>query len=63
MVEKLKSYLKGMASILVLFPAETYEDVVPKRSPEEQVAGAWLKTGWYIQNAMNRYVHEQEKAR
>ncbi len=61
MNKRLKHILKGVGSVMDIFPATDYSRFVPKESASERMRGHWERTGQHIKGAIDRFAHEQEK--
>ena len=63
MAEKIRSFLKGMGSVIVLLPS-AQETAAPLLRPAPPVAEAlrshWLRVGGYLQGAVDQVGSEQE---
>lgn len=51
--ERARAFLRGMGSLLDIYPEpRRYEDLIPKGTAEERLAGHWQRVGQYIAGAM-----------
>ena len=61
----MKHYLRGMTSILQIFPASpkriTEKDLPSFQDDAKALAGDWQRVGGYIRHAMEQEQHAQEQ--
>ncbi len=51
--KRARAFLRGVGSLLDLYPdPRRYEDLIPKGTAEERLAGHWQRVGQYIAGAM-----------
>ena len=49
MTQRMKNFLRGAGSLIVLYPGpNTYERLVPKAPAEKRLAETWLRVGDHI---------------
>ena len=54
MTEKVRAMLRGVGSILDIYPnPERFEELLPKGSAEDRLAEHWRRVGGYLRNAMD----------
>ncbi|MCX7112204.1 MAG: hypothetical protein NTX45_19165 [Proteobacteria bacterium] len=56
-----RSFLKGVGSVVDIFPSTRFEKFIPKKTMEERMAEDWEKVGQSIYIAISKY--EKAKAR
>jgi len=55
MLEKLKYIIKGIGSLIDLFPSTDYNKFVYQKSLNERMSDHWQRTGQHIERAISHY--------
>ena len=61
MTKRFKLILKGVGSVMDIYPSLDYRQFVPGESPQERTREHLVRIGAHLKNAVNRFANEQQK--
>lgn len=56
-----KAFLVGVGSVISLYPATNYANLIPRSTPEERMRGHWEQVGRHLRSAMDEERMEQNE--
>ncbi len=61
MTEHIRSFLRGVGTLLELAPSTNYRRFIPQESPAERVGSVWIKVGKGLADTTERVVQRERK--